>query len=133
MDKFEEYFKIWNDYARDTFQDETLENIKEIDCSERIFKALFAMKKIKKQGNAGKALLATILEDFEKVSEKYPEYVPFVSLFKVMFEKGAVYDVALGDFGEPDNWGFVKRDGQMVLIPIDWGLTHEVVNQYYTD
>ena len=54
-------------------------------------------------------------------------------MFRVMFEKDAVYDVSLGDFGEPDNWAFVNRNGQDVLVPIDWGLTHEVVNQYYTD
>ena len=41
-------------------------------------------------------------------------------------------DVELSDFAQPANWGFVKRDGQFMLIPIDWGASPNVVKKYYT-
>lgn len=41
-------------------------------------------------------------------------------------------DVDLSDFAQTGNWGFVKRDGQFMLIPIDWGASPEVVKKYYT-
>ena len=89
------------------------------------------IKKIKRTGNAGKETIRKVLEDIKKMSNKYKKYAPFVSLFTVMFEKDAVYDVALGDFGELENWAFINRGGEDVLVPIDWGLTEEVKFQYY--
>lgn len=129
--EFEQFFNVWNDYRRDAFQEETLEQIPEIETFDDVFVMLRNIKKIKRTGNAGKALVAEMLSDFRKVSEKYSEYIPFVSLFEVMFEKDAVYDVALGDFAEADNWAFIARNGEEVLVPIDWGLTEEVKYQYY--
>lgn len=128
---FEEFFEEWDDMRRGMFLKETQEHFGEIISPDDIFAALKNMKKTKRTGNAGKETIRKILENIKKLSNKCKKYAPFVSLFTVMFEKDAVYDVALGDFGELENWAFINRDGEDVLVPIDWGLTEEVKYQYY--
>ena len=36
-----------------------------------------------------------------------------------------------GDFIQPENWAFVKRNGYFMLIPIDWGFTKKVARDFY--
>ena len=40
-------------------------------------------------------------------------------------------EVSLGDLDAPDNWAFVRRRGDVMLIPIDWGASKEVMQKYY--
>lgn len=136
--EFTKYFREWNLDCIPKFSKQTLENIPrnqfndlKIEIPDDVFGYLKAIKKIKRTGNAGKEIVNEMLDDFKKVAKKYKKYEPFVSIFVVMFEKDAVYEVSLGDFGEIDNWAFVNRNGQEVLVPIDWGLTEEVKYQYY--
>ena len=128
---FEEFFENWDNSRTEFFSEETKDVFVELISPDDVFAALKNIKKIKRTGNAGKETIRKVLEDIKKMSNKYKKYAPFVSLFTVMFEKDAVYDVALGDFGELENWAFINRDGEDVLVPIDWGLTEEVKFQYY--
>lgn len=132
-----EIYKFFDDWSRfvnrlpfDGFTEHSLTNIND---SRDIYGALRMVRKIQRQGNDGKPRVKAILEDFRKIASAHKKYAPFVSLFEVMFEKEAVYDIPLGDFGDIDNWAFVNRDGIDVLLPIDWGLTSEVLMQYYMD
>lgn len=36
------------------------------------------------------------------------------------------------DFIQPENWAFVKRNNYFMLIPIDWGFTKSVSQNYYS-
>ena len=128
---FAEFFEEWNASSEDLFSEDTDEYVLMLEQPEDIFQSLKNLKKIRKTGLVGKAIVKDVLEDLKKMSSKYKKYAPFVSLFTVMFERDAVYDVALGDFGELENWAFINRDGEDVLVPIDWGLTEEVQFQYY--
>lgn len=128
---FSEFFEEWNASSEDLFSEDTDEYVLMLEQPEDIFQSLKNLKKIRKTGLVGKAIVKDVLKDLKKMSSKYKKYAPFVSLFTVMFEKDAVYDVALGDFGELENWAFINRDGEDVLVPIDWGLTEEVKFQYY--
>lgn len=139
--EFYEYFAKWCDvsykffnkhnYSSEELKDIELRGMNEISTGDDVFFILRSLKRIKRMGNPGKPIVKKVLDDFRKISEKYRKYVSFVSLFEVMFEKEAVYDVALGDFAELDNWAFINRNGEEVLVPIDWGLTEEVKYQYY--
>lgn len=51
-------------------------------------------------------------------------------VFKYASRHGSTV-VSLEDFGVEANWGFVKRDGQVMLIPIDWGASTDVIRKYY--
>ena len=42
-------------------------------------------------------------------------------------------EINCGDFGNEANWAFVKRNGKILLIPIDWGGSSEVMDTYYSD
>ena len=128
---FEEFFEDWDNSRGKFFHGESQELFDELISPEGVFNSLKNLKKVKRTGNAGKETIKKVLEDIKKIANEYKKYAPFVSLFTVMFEKDAVYDVALGDVGELEKWAFINRDGEDVLVPIDWGLTEEVKYQYY--
>jgi len=129
--EFDDFFSFWNDFRRNGFHEDARREIPEIGTFDDVFVALKRIKRLKKMGNEGKEPMKRILDDFKRVAKADKKYVPFVSLFEVLFEKEAVYEISIGDFAEKDNWAFVNRDNEDVLVPIDWGLTNEVANQYY--
>ena len=48
-------------------------------------------------------------------------------------QKHGSNEVSLGDLDADDNWAFVKRDESILLIPIDWGASSEVMKTYYKE
>ena len=129
---FEDFFEDWDNSRGKFFHGESQELFDELISPKGVFNSLKNLKKVKRTGNVGKETIRKVLEDIKNIAKKYKKYLPFVSMFTVMFEKDAVYDLALGDFGELDNWAFINRNGEDVLVPIDWGFTWEVAYQYYT-
>lgn len=132
LGEFNRFFSDWFE-ASTSFSTETKKAIStKINSLDELYKSLNRLRRIKKSGTVGKQVIKDTLLDLKKVSDKFKKYLPIVSLFEVLFEKDGIYEVKLGDFGEYDNWAFVNREGEDVLIPIDWGLTQEVAAQYYT-
>lgn len=129
---FSNFFEDFDEYKEKVF-DKKAKNAFPlmIENPSDLFQALRYVKKVKRSGNAGKEELALILENLDTIANDIPKYEPLASLFDVLFKKDAVYDLVLGDFGEISNWAFVNRNNENVLIPIDWGFTLEVADQYY--
>lgn len=42
------------------------------------------------------------------------------------------YDIPVGDLARLNSYGKVKRDGEDAIVLIDYGLTHEVYDSYYS-
>ncbi len=62
--------------------------------------------------------------------------IPMVRVLADVFkyaQKHGSSEVSLGDLNAPDNWAFVQRDGDMLLIPIDWGASSELMKKYYVE
>lgn len=132
------FFKEWNRHFFESDFDKTLErnglgfpSNQQIEKDSDFFAWLSALKRVKRSGNAGKPKLKAIFDELNSIVKENPKYESFLSLLRVMFEKDAVYEVSLGDFGDLGNWAFIDRNGKDVLVPIDWGLTEEVKFQYY--
>jgi hypothetical protein len=41
------------------------------------------------------------------------------------------YNMPIGDIKRPSSWGIVNRNGKKTPVLIDFGLTQDILNQYY--
>lgn len=76
----------------------------------------------------------TYAKILKEIANKFPRFKGACNFLDYMFKKlsGNVDDsIILGDFTRKENWAIVKRDGEEILIPIDWGFTREVSSKYY--
>lgn len=76
----------------------------------------------------------TYIKILKEIANKYSRFKSITNFLDYMIDtfNGKENDsISLGDFVREDNWAIVKRDGEEILIPIDWGFTHEVSSKYY--
>lgn len=132
-DDFDQYFEELNNSFRNDFSEDTKKIIPRISEANDVYKAIKNLSAIHRQGNSGKPYVKSVLKDLESVAKRNKAYIVFYSIFEVLFKKGGIYDMTIGDFGDPDNWALMKRKNQDVIVPIDWGLTKEVAYRYYMD
>ena len=105
--------------------------INDVQNAEDIYEYIRKLRTLRNSGIGGKNLLKIILKKLNTISSKHAKYLPFTSLFEVLFIKNAVNELEIGDFGTADNWAFINRNNENVLLPIDWGFTKEVADKYY--
>jgi|TARA_R110000824_G_scaffold156963_8_gene330406 hypothetical protein len=51
---------------------------------------------------------------------------------KSIFSFIGSYDVPVGDLTRLNSYGIVKRDGEDIIVIIDYGLTHDIYDSYYS-
>ena len=76
----------------------------------------------------------TYINVLKEIANKYPRFRGVSNFLDYMVNtfNGKENDsIILGDLIRKDNWAIVKRDGEEILIPIDWGFTREVSSKYY--
>ena len=62
--------------------------------------------------------------------------IPIVRAISDVFkyaQKHGSREVSLGDLELSANWAFVQRGDDIVLIPIDWGASSEMMKKYYAE
>lgn len=106
-----------------------------INETKNIFDILYLVKDFRNIGDSDakyKDAAKKYVEVMLECGKKNPKYLGLSSLIHVLFDKGAEKELRIGEFSGAENFAMVYRGGkEPVLIPIDYGVTEKVFDDFY--
>ena len=77
-----------------------------------------------------KAKIKRIEEILNEIDKDMPQYKGITDTIRLISDTGDDVVDAI-DFTVASNWAFVSRKDKLMMLPIDWGFTKEVAEEYY--
>lgn len=149
------YFSDWNGFvSKEAKQGGFIKNMKnivakllkknigsikedlKIEDAKDIFNVLYVMKDFRNIGEDNVKYKETAKKYVDVAiacGKRYPKYSGMTSLIDILFNKGAEKELRIGEFSGEENFAMVYRNGNNdpVLIPIDYGVTEKVFDDFY--
>ncbi len=135
-DKFKSFFSMHGRKYRSVKKILTIENFED-----DFFDILFTVKDFRKLGSHASEdnnlkkyneEAGLYIRTIKKCAKNYPKYSGVGGLIELLFEKGAEAELRIGEFTDEDNFAMVYRDDpDPVLLPIDYGITQKVFEDFY--
>lgn len=135
------------DWYDDSYHDEILARVIDFDRVNGLWVEMELARRVKKSDfkrlwgvdfyDLDTYLLVKEYENKGKISMSYIDDETYDELNEndnVMMLVSFMYDSdsVAGDFGKTNSWGLVNRDGEEKLVLIDFGLTNNVYQSYYS-